>query len=143
MIEISAESFQQSIIDQEMVMGRAERASLRVFTKFGAFVRQRAKTLLRQRKSISDPGAPPSSHLGLIRDHILFVVEPATKNVIIGPLMLHRGSPTALEALEHGGESLIMRHGKPISITIQPRPFMQPAFDTELEQAPELWRDSL
>jgi hypothetical protein len=142
-IEISAEALKQNILDREKVMDATERASLRVLTRFGAFVRQRAKTSLRQRKSISDPGAPPSSHLGLIRDHILFVVEPATKNVIVGPLLLHRGSPTALEALEHGGESLIMRHGKPVSITIQPRPFMQPAFDTELEKAPELWENSL
>ena len=64
-------------------------------------------------------------------------------NVVIGPMLLNKISPTALLALEHGGTTLIMDHGKPRVINMAARPFMQPAFDEEIKKAPELWKDSL
>lgn len=144
MIGLSLESVKASILEQEKILDSAERASLRALARFGAFVRQRAKTSIRPRDKISEPGKPPSSHVGLLRDRILFEVERAAKNVVIGPMLL-RGttSPDALAALEHGGQSLIMDRGQAKSALIQARPFMQPAFDIELEKAPYLWENSL
>jgi hypothetical protein len=143
MIGLSVESVKQNILDRQKVMDAADRASERALSRFGAFVRTRASRSMRPRKRVSDVGAPPSSHSALIRDFILFVVEAALKNVVIGPMLLHKVSPTALSSLEHGGPSLVMRHGKPTPIQVKARPFMKPAFDIEIEKAPKLWENAL
>jgi hypothetical protein len=142
MVGLEFKAAQQSILDQQKIVDRMDRASRRALYRFGAFVRQRAKTSLRPRKAASPPGQPPSSHTGLIRDHILFAVE-GTKNVVIGPMFLRRQSDTALSALEHGGTTTIMRHGRPKEITLAARPFMRPAFDKEIKRAPKLWQNTL
>ena len=133
----------KTILEAKKITDAMDRATQKVLEKFGAFVRQRAMHSVRKRKAVSKPGQPPSSHLGLIRDHILFQVELASKNVVIGPMKMDRISPTALQSLEHGGSSLIMHHGKTMSVMIQKRPFMQPAFDVEKEKAAEMFRNSL
>ena len=143
MIGLSLESVKQSIIDRKKVMDAAARLSNKNLGKIGAFVRRRAKSSIRDRKRVSEPGRPPSSHTGLIKQFIFFVVEAYAKNVIIGPILLNRRSPSTLPALEHGGETLIMRHKKPVRISIAARPFMKPAFDAEAKKSPKLWEDAL
>ncbi len=140
---ITLESVKQTMLDQKRIVDAAEMATFRALSRFGAFVRQRAKTSMRRRKAISDPGEPPSTHLGLIRDNVLFEVERAAKNVVIGPMQLNKSSPMALSALEHGGQTIIMRRGKALEVQVAARPFMQPAFDKELERAPYLWENGL
>lgn len=144
MLTLDLKAVKQGILDQQRITDAAEKASVKALAKFGAFVRTRARTSIRKRKKVSDAGKLPSSHTGLIRDHILFLVEARERNVIIGPMKLNgTKSPTALRALEHGGPTLIMDHGKPRSVTIAARPFMQPAFAIELEKAPKLWENTL
>ena len=62
--------------DRQRVMS-GDRATRKVFSKFGAFVRQTARSSIRKRKSISEPGQPPSSHTGLLKRNIFFVFAPA------------------------------------------------------------------
>ena len=141
MIGLNLIEAKQGFFDRPKVQRSMDRATLRAVSRFGAFVRQRAKTSIRKRKAISSPGQPPSSHLGLIRQ--IFFAAEAQGNVVIGPMLLRRQSPTALASLEHGGQSLIMRQGKPMEVMIRPRPFMRPAFDAELSKAPKLWENQL
>ena len=139
MIGLSVEVVKEGI----KVLQAAEKASVKNLGKFGAFVRERARTSIRKRKGTSGPGSPPSSHTGLLRDKILFLVEPEAHNVVIGPMLLNKVSPTALKALEHGGASLVITKGQLRAVNIAARPFMKPAFDIELEKSPDLWKDSI
>lgn len=87
---------------------------------------------------------PPSGHTGLLRKFIMFAADVRAKDVIIGPAKLNgTKSDTALKALEHGGQTLIMRRGKPKLVTIGARPFMRPAFEEEIKRAPDLWANAL
>ena len=146
-----AVTVQQMVFEADELLKKMASANQRILSRFGAFVRQRGKTSIRPRKAPSQPGAPPSSHVGLLRDYIVFQVEPG--NVIIGPMQLNaKVSATSLRALEHGGQSLILRYawqnGRRVVkdkrvITVQARPSMQPAFEAELQKVPKLWENAL
>ena len=71
--------------DRQPVLNAVSRSERRVLSKFGAFVRRGARSSIRKRKSVSEPGSPPSSHTGLLRKMIFFVYEPARASVVIGP----------------------------------------------------------
>lgn len=118
--------------DSELVKRSMDAATRRALSKFGAFVRTRAKTSIRKRKAISAPGSPPSSHTGKLRKSIFFSYDKAAKSVVVGPL---RHGKNAAELLEHGGGS----EGK----YYRARPFMGPAFQRELPNAPKLFKDSM
>lgn len=120
-----------NFFDRDKVQKAVDAGTKRVLSKFGAFVRQRARTSIRKRKKPSAPGSPPSSHVGLLRKGILFSYNPDTKSVVIGPALLNgsNGSPTVPELLEYGGGAV--RGGK--LVRYPARPFMRPAFRAELQ----------
>lgn len=90
-----------------------ERKSL---SKIGAHIRQAARSSIRRRKRVSQPGQPPSAHstdqVATIKN-ILFAYDAARKSVVIGPVLLHKrhegvtNSGTIPETLEAGGTVLI------------------------------------
>jgi hypothetical protein len=80
-----------------------KRATKSVLDKAGAFVRTSARTSIRKRKHAAMPGAPPSSHIGRLRDLIFFSVDE-DRSVIIGPMLSKTQSPTVPELLELGGK---------------------------------------
>ena len=132
--------------DRQRVLSLVNRAERRVLSKFGAFVRQGARSSIRRRKRSSRPGQPPSSHTGLLKRNIFFVYEPVRSSVVIGPIRLNQAVGDAPAALEHGGRSQVVtggRKGKRTirSVTIQPRPFMGPAFEREHPKLPQMWKD--
>ena len=129
--------------DRKAVTSRLDRATRRVFTKFGSFVRQTAKRSIRSRKSPSPPGSPPSSHTGLLKRFIFFGYEPARRTVVIGPVQLRRAGGEAPHLLEHGGTTRIRRRGKRRAARYPARPFMGPAFEKEQAKLPEIWRQSV
>ena len=104
-----------------------DKATRRVLSKFGAFVRTRARTSIRRRKAASAAGSPPSSHTGLLRRWILFGYDAGSRSVVIGPAKLGgaKGS-NAPAALEYGGPAT---NAKGRAIQIGARPFMRPAFN--------------
>ena len=128
--------------DRQAVMNSVNRAERRVLSKFGAFVRKGARSSIRRRKAISEPGKPPSSHTGLLRQFIFFVYEPNRASVVIGPVELNRGTE-APRLLEHGGSVVRRERQQRVAMTYRPRPFMGPAFERELPKLPALWRDSV
>lgn len=129
----------------EKAMDKKTRAGL---SKFGAFVRRRAKSSIRQSKKISAPGQPPKSHKGWLKQHLYFAWDSTRRTVVVGPTPLGRG--TAPRALEHGGPSTKFRRvkaaqgGERLTVTktirIRPRPFMQPALVAELPKFAGLFR---
>ena len=131
------------------VMAAVDKGTRRVLSRFGAFVRQRAKSSIRKRKKPSAPGSPPSSHSGLLKKFIWFSYEPNRRSVVIGPARLsgnNRGDAPSL--LEYGG---LLRRGyagqgrrkRKSRAYIRARPFMGPAFEKEKTQLSSLWKNSI
>ncbi len=109
---------QQWFFTSEKVKALIDPAVRKALSKFGAFVRQRAKTSIKTRKGTSRPGRPPFSHTGTLKKFIYFSFDPAHKSVVVGPTLAGPASG-APEALEHG------------TGRTRARPFMTPAFDAE------------
>jgi hypothetical protein len=131
-----------SFFDREKVKRSVDAGTRRVFSKFGAFVRQRAKTSIRKRKGTSPPGQPPYSHVDLLRKFIFFAYDPSRQSVVIGPTLLKEGSE-APRLLEHGGQTVRATKQGARRLRHRPRPYMGPAFEQEKKQLPALWRDSV
>ncbi|NIA06911.1 MAG: hypothetical protein GWP14_04600 [Actinobacteria bacterium] len=133
--------FKSMFFNSPKVIAAVDKATRRVLSRFGAFVRQRAKTSIRKRKKPSAPGSPPSSHVGLLKKFIWFSYEPNRRSVVIGPARLsqnNRGEAPSL--LEYGGITTIRRKKRRTRVRIRARPFMGPAFEKEQRQLPSLWK---
>lgn len=128
--------------DRGAVLSAAEKKSRAVLSRFGAFVRRRARSSIRQRKAISEPGSPPSSHKGTLREAILFAYDAARRSVVIGPVAMGKGG-TGARALEEGGDVSVagLRDGR--ALHFRPRPFMRPAFVAELPKVPGEFRGGM
>ena len=66
--------------------------------------------------------------------------DPKRRSVVIGPIIFPGKTGKALPALEYGGKT-DMPSGD--IIKIEARPFMGPAFSTNIAVVPSLWRDSI
>lgn len=141
--------------DRSTITDPTIRAKRRVLSRFGAFVRRTAKGSIRKGKGTSKPGRAPYSHDGSLRNGIVFVYDAAHASVIVGAVRLNKptlaagtftGDPVP-GTLEHGGQTGIVeiRGGQPHvrTVRIEPRPFMQPAFDKEIPKFAEMWKDSI
>ncbi len=142
MIGVTFSAAKQGFFDREKVQRSVDASTRKALSKFGAFVRQRAKTSIRNRKGTSPAGQPPNSHTGLLRKFILFAFDASRKSVVIGPTLTQEGS-LAPRLLEHGGETTLEIAGKARRARYRPRPFMGPAFEDEKKQLPSLWRNSV
>jgi hypothetical protein len=142
MIGIKLEGAKRLFFDRAAVTSAADRSTRKVLSKFGAFVRQTAKTSIRKRKAVSEPGQPPSSHTGLLKRNIFFVFSPETRSVVIGPILLNQRTD-APRLLEHGDTVVRRRRNRRVRMTYEARPFMGPAFEREQQQLPALWKNSV
>ncbi|MBN2559916.1 MAG: hypothetical protein JXQ75_03175 [Phycisphaerae bacterium] len=130
--------------DTQHVRSRVDAGTRKVLSKFGAFVRRTARRSIRKRKRPSAPGAPPSSHTGLLKRFIFFGYDANAKSVVIGPQRLSQnGRGAAPSLLEYGGTTAIETRKGRQRTRIEARPFMGPAFEQEQAQLPELWRDAM
>lgn len=144
MVTMSLKSAKAAFFDRPAVKSAVDQATRRNLSKFGAFVRQRAKTSIRRppksaNPRISQPGRPPYSHTGLLKKFLFFAYDANAQSVVIGPVLLRKSDGKAPSLLEHGGVAVRERKRR----RYRPRPYMQPAFDAELPVLPELWRNSV
>jgi len=143
---ISMKVAKTMFFDRKAVISATDRATRRVFSRFGAFVRRAARSSIRKRKRVSTPGNPPSSQTGLLKKFIYFGYDPSAGSVAIGPTRLNKIG-NAPEALEYGGPSVIRtgprRKRTTRRVMIKARPFMGPAFEKEKPKLPEMWRNSV
>lgn len=128
--------------DKKRVLSATTRAERQVLSRFGAFVRRRAKSSIRKRKAISNPGAPPSSHVGTYRRLIFFSYDPGRRSVVIGPTQNRVGSAVP-RLLEKGGDVTVKTKRGIARLRYRARPHMGPAFKAELPGVPQLWRNSV
>lgn len=160
--------FKLQFFDRLVIRDATDRAEKKVLSKFGAYVRRSAKSSIRQRKNISEPGQPPSSHKGTLKRLIFFSYDATAQSVVIGPT-LFRGKdgsvPLLLEeggikhvpvgtwiTIDHGvsrgkggrfvsGKERVRADGRPLKY--RPRPYMGPALQKELPKLPDMWRNSV
>ena len=131
---------QSSFFDSRKVLRKTSTAERRVLSRFGAFVRRRARGSIRRRKKISAPGQTPSAHGKQIKQ-IFFAYNPANQNVVIG--IEKRGKSNAPAALEHGEPSTTRIRGRKVRIRVRRRPIMGPALEHEKPKLDPLWRNSI
>lgn len=118
-------------------MAAMDKKTRSALSKFGAYVRTRAKSSIRSRTGVSDPGSPPSSHVGTLKKLIYFGYDDRTRSVVIGPaLFANKRGDSGAQVLEEGGRvDARDRDGKTTVMIYRPRPFMAPAFAKELPNA--------
>ena len=154
--------------DRLAVQDKIDAAESRELSRIGAFIRRRARSLLRRRKKPSQPGQAPSVHSRDSRatlKHILFAYEPRRHTVVTGPTRLPSTDGHVPGLLEFGGRTTIIesrytdrpmpwhpgrwRQGKVAhrkrGIKIKARPFMGPALDAEVKAGTirDVWVGSL
>lgn len=128
----------------ERALREAERKAL---SKFGAFVMTTARRSIRKPRKgglPSEPGKPPRNQTGRLKNRIFFGYDLGTRSVVIGPEGIR--SAEAPPALEYGGPVVVRSRrtgGRPVRVTIEPRPYMAPAFERELPRAPDLWANAV
>ena len=134
-------SAKASFFDSNAILKLMDRTTAKALSKYGAFVRQRARTSIRYRKKSAPAGSPPSAHRSMkrtktnrkgetktqqvspLRDLLYFSYDREAKSVIIGPVLAdqskgpHRRpkSGTVPKTLEEGGPITvqeILRRGK-------------------------------
>lgn len=143
MIRMRLGQVQGLFFDRQRVQNATSRAERKVLSRFGAFVRQRARSSIRSRQGTSPPGSPPFSHTGLLRGNIFFAFDPRARSVVIGPILLNATSGVAPQLLEHGGAITLRRGGRLRPAVYQPRPYMRPAYAVEQQKLPNLWKNSI
>ncbi len=153
MFGMDLKTMQAGFFDRSKIIRSVDRAARQVLSKFGAFVRTAARSSIRKRKKASEPGKPPSSHVGTLKQFIYFAYEPGSRNVVIGPTRINTSTGEPPHALEYGGLTTDMRvkrkrRGRPRTVqkrrvVIKARPYMHPARDKELPKLPALWANSV
>lgn len=147
--------------DKKNVLNSVDKASRRVLSRFGSFVRKTARQSIRRprRKPVAElseserreylktgrrpfasskPGEPPRNQTGLLKGHILFWYNRHERSVAIGPAKFRSGDiPGTLEV----GGPIRLRSGR--TVRIAPRPYMGPALDKELPKLEPLWANSV
>lgn len=151
--------------DSPSVIKRIEAKERRVLSKAGAFIRTRARSSIRRKKRPtkgkrrgrrqyrSAPGKPPFSWQQPGLKDIIFVVDPRTKSVSIGPIpfnggsmkdipgTLEQGGPTEIRESRYKDRDMPWQPGtwkqgdverRTRKANIKERPFMGPARDAEL-----------
>lgn len=131
----SIHAFKASFFDREAVLKAMDKATAKVLSRHGSYVRRRAQTSIRYRADPSTPGEPPSGHRTMtraktnkrtgvtkiqdvspLREWILFAYLAADKAVLIGPAKTNQrnaqgsGGKTIPEVLEYGGKVGLWEH---------------------------------
>ena len=130
--------------DGNRIVRGVERANRSALMRAGAFIRRRARSSIRKRKRISDPGKPPSSHTGRLRGLILFGYDRQAETVVVGPKATG-GKDQAGETLEHGKTVRGRRGRRRVRMRYRARPFMGPALKEEVAagKLPKLWANAV
>jgi len=105
--------------------------------------RRRGRPRPKRPRAASKPGEPPRSPTGTLKKFLFFAFDQRTESVVVGPVALNgregRDVPRTLEA----GGTATLPDGR--RITIEPRPYMGPALQGEVEAGtiPKQFRNSI
>lgn len=112
--------------DRKLVEQLIGKQAARALGRCGAFVRTKARSLLRRRKAVSAPGSPPSVHSKdqfASLKNIWFALDRSTLQMIVGPVRLNvysltrEGSgPGAQNVFTQGAVPGVLEHGGLIGV---------------------------
>jgi stalled ribosome alternative rescue factor ArfA len=143
MLRLTLKEAKANFFDSTKVQRAVDAAERQTLRKFGSLVRLRARHSIRKRRKVSKPGNPPHSHVGLLRNGILFAYDERRKTVVIGAVLLRPWSQVPA-LLEYGGYGKRIKKNRPGKGAYwRARPYMRPAFEKELSRMPEMFRNSL
>lgn len=155
--------------DSTQVARATDKASRRVLSKLGSFVRQDARKSIKKPRKVrvselsesrkaerkiakeqgvkfnmpfaaSKPGDPPRNQTEVLKRTIFFFYNSNAEFVDIGPAKLHGlRGENNMEALEFGGVIVTKKKNLPVKA----RPFMQPALDKNLPLLPSMWEGAI
>ena len=140
------------ISETKRLMEKLSAATRKALCAQGAYLRTVAqRSISTKAGKVSQPGHPPRSVTGLLRDFLLWKYDPITASVVVGPALLsgvkNHLNPTIPEILENGGTELAtVKVGKAWQkkqVTIAPRPYMAPALERSQEKLADIWANSL
>jgi hypothetical protein len=134
-----------AFFDKAAAVGDLDANTRKKLNYFGARVRRRAKSSLKYKDGPAPPGRPPHVHrsasfkrrkgkkgkkpqpVSPLRELTFYSYDRASKSVVIGPAIggSRSGAP---RTLEEGGTARVAGR----TVTIRPRPTMEPAFRVEL-----------
>lgn len=127
--------------DRANVQKHVKDCTKSVLSKAGAFARRTMKGLIRSAKKSADPGDPPKSHTGRLKDLIYFGYDEQSQSVVIGPALFKSQNPTVPQLLNEGGVTKHWRTGKPARY--RAFPFVEPTMEIEEPKIPNLFRDAI
>lgn len=132
----------RQFFDRETVKRATDRYERKVLTKTGAFGRTVMRRSFRRTSTVSAPGRPPHSHVGLLRDLTYFAYDQQAGSVVVGPILFKRKkgtSKTLPELLDQGG--VVSENGE--TKTYRARPFVDPALTAAANEMQQIQRDAL
>ena len=115
------------------VVAAARKASIQSLGHAGAAIRLAARRSIKRSPTASAPGRPPHTRRGLLKNAILYAVEPRQQSVVIGPDVGFVG--TSASAHEFGGRYRKEHYPR--------RSFMGPALEAVRERLPRHWAASV
>ena len=126
--------------DRAHVLAVVDKDKLKPLRKAGGSIRLTAQRSMRRRKKgFSQPGQPPFSKQGLIRDFTFFAYDKDSDSVVVGPVGFKRAIVPALH--EFGGSQTVYHKGKSEVAKYPKRPYMKPALDKNINKIPEAFQD--
>lgn len=101
------------------------------------------KPKLPQANVSSQPGSPPISQTGLLKQHIYYGFEPSSRSVVIGPAKLNAVGKQVPSVLEFGGKMVVKTRSGRLSVDLAARPYMGPALQKNLSFIPQAFANSI
>jgi hypothetical protein len=123
----------RSFFDAKGVQRKAQDGSIRALGHAAGAIRLTARRSIKRSPTYSDPGTPPHTRRGLLREGILYAVEKDAARAVIGPAYEMVG--TSGSAHEFGG--------KYRKETFPKRAFMGPALEAIRPRLPSFWSASV
>ena len=123
----------RSFFDAKGVQRKANDGSIRALGHAAGAIRLTARRSIRRSPTYSDPGTPPHTRRGLLREGILYAVEKDAARAVIGPTYERVG--TSGSAHEFGGRYR--------GDNYPARPFMGPALEAIRPRLPSFWAASV
>ena len=123
----------RSFFDAKGVQRKANDGSIKALGHAAGAIRLTARRSIKRSPAYSDPGTPPHTRRGLLREAILYAVEKDAQRALIGPTYEMAG--TSGSAHEFGGRYRGDEYPK--------RSFMGPALEAIRPRLPSFWAASV
>ena len=129
--------------DFSKVKRAAEKGNFQSLGRAGAYIRGVAQKSIKISRDYAQPGHPPHSRRGKLKEAIFFATERNPPNTVIGPVVSRLGTLGKIH--EKGGRYKIRKTTKrgPMYGNYPKRPFMAPALEISRPRLPSMWAGSV